>query len=889
MRNRACSSLPLAMDRCHRFWRLRQVTPVTAAILTALYGPHAVADSTVMNSVIANSTVAGSTAATSANAPISASDSSGPQSATATGTTLQEVTVTATRREASAQSLPMSITAVQGAALQQAGIEDIAQLAQSVAGVDFTDKGPFSGVAGANLIIRGLNSDATGWLPGEATPDAPAVATYVDDTPLFVNLRLEDLDRVEILRGPQGTLYGSGSLGGTIRFVQNAPDPSGFDARFQLGASDTDDTGEPNEEAHGMVNIPLSDTLAIRANGSWTYDAGYINQPNLYVLNSAGVPISAQPGNAFGSPVTYDQEHTNDYGYHTAHVATLWEPNESFHAQLSYYYQLSTAGGFPYIAQNSLAYTQPISPLTQYLGPPNELQLYPATLPGGITRLSNADNLPSNTHDEVNVAALTFEYDFGFATLTSSSSWSDHEDRTVADETGEYVNFGFYQSSYGQNPRSYVVGNEGLDDKPWAQELRLTSKLGGVVDWLAGLFYENESTYILEDDYTPGYLDYYNACEPIYGQGNDVTASKCGYGESLYTPGPTQYVGGLPVIADQAYISSFDTRFTDLAFYGELTVHLTHRWSLTGGTRLFRQTVEETQVNAVFYQGPEDVTNLTLGNSWRKALWKLNTAYQLDPNNLVYATWSQGFRRGGVNALPATESQFSPVYVTNPALRLVAPDTADNYEIGFKGTVDNRFRYSSALYDIQWHNIQEGVDLTPLVLPGALNIGDGYSRGLELELEAILTEHFAAHVDYTYDQTKFTSASPLFSLPNTSIPPAPTGGPLPGTPLNSVAGGVQYGHLNWAGGEWTYAIDAHYQGRVLPALSATVPTVPGYAMFDTRLSYQRTHWLTTLYCDNLTNNLGITSYQDPALFGNRAQAIISQPRTVGVTMAYSFK
>jgi outer membrane receptor protein involved in Fe transport len=798
------------------------------------------------------------------------------------------VTVTATRREVSAQDLPMSITAVPGIALEQAGIEDVAQLARSTAGVDFVDKGPFSGISGANLIIRGLNSDDTGWLPGEASPTVPAVATYVDDTPLFVNLRLEDLDRVEILRGPQGTLYGSGSLGGTIRYVQNAPDPSGFDAKFQLGVSDTDDTGEPNEEVHAMINIPLSETFAIRANGSWTYDAGYINQPNLFVLNSAGAPVGAQPANVFSSPVIYDKDHTNDYQYHTAHIAALWKPSESFHAQLSYYYQLATAGGFPYIAQNSLAYTQPISPLTQYLGPPNELQLYPATLPGGITRLSNADNALGNTRDEVNVAALALQYELGFATLTSSTSWSHHDDTSLVDETSEYTNFGFYQSTYGMNPRSFILGDEGLDDKSWAQEFRLASKLGGVVDWLAGLFYRSQDTYILENDYTPGYLNYYNGCEPLYGPGDGVTASNCGIDEPLYTPGPTQYIDGLPILPDRAYISSFDTKFTDLALFGELTAHLTSRWSLTGGARVFRQTVGETQVNAAFFEGPVAITNLYSSNAWRKALWKLNTAYQLDPSNLVYATWSQGFRRGSVNALPAVEYEFSPPYVTPPALRQVAPDTADNYEIGAKGTIANRFRYSTAIYDIQWHNIQEGVELTPFVLPGAANIGDGYSRGLELELEALLTQHITAHVDYTYDQTKFTSINPLFAE-NASFTPATPGGPLPGTPRTSIAGGVEYGHLMWGGGEWVYAIDGHYQSSVLPSLSETVPTVAGFAMFDTRLSYQHTHWLTTLFCTNLTNNLGITSHQDPAQFGNRAQLIISQPRTVGVRLAYQFK
>src|ERR1700730_11248775 len=142
---------------------------------------------------------------------------------------LQEVIVTASHREVSAQNLPISITAVTGADLSKLGIQDMADLAHSMAGVQYTDKGPFSGVNGANLIIRGLNSETTSGVAAAASPVVPPVATYLDDTPLFFNLRLLDLQRVEILRGPQGTLYGSGSLGGTIRFVQNRPDPKGFD------------------------------------------------------------------------------------------------------------------------------------------------------------------------------------------------------------------------------------------------------------------------------------------------------------------------------------------------------------------------------------------------------------------------------------------------------------------------------------------------------------------------------------------------------------------------------------------------------------------------------------------------------------------------------------
>jgi outer membrane receptor protein involved in Fe transport len=104
-----------------------------------------------------------------------------------------------------------------------------------------------------------------------------------------------------------------------------------------------------------------------------------------------------------------------------------------------------------------------------------------------------------------------------------------------------------------------------------------------------------------------------------------------------------------------------------------------------------------------------------------------------DCTNLVYATWSQGFRRGGVNALPPTENGG---YVTPPALSKLAPDTANNYEVGAKGTVDNRLRYATAIYDIEWHNIQEGVDLTPLVLPGALNIAGTPKSSVALGLES---------------------------------------------------------------------------------------------------------------------------------------------------------
>ena len=778
--------------------------------------------------------------------------------AVAAGDDLQEVVVTATKRAVSAQNIPISITAITGTNLEKEGVEDIAALARSMAGVNVTDKGPFGGVNGSTLIIRGLNSEPTGGNVALATPVVPPVATYVDDTPLFFNLRLQDLDHVEILRGPQGTLYGSGSLGGTIRFVQNAPDTKGFDARVELGLSDTKHSHAPNEDVNGMLNLPVSDTFAVRVNAGRTYDAGFINQPNLYALDSSGAPRAAQPGNLLSAPVTQSKDGTNSYEYTSARIAALWRPNEDFHAQLSYFHQLSTADGFPFS-----------SPLY------------------GAHSLSSSDNTQDTTRDTVDLVALSAEYELGFATLTSDTSWARHINQTSADLTDEFKNFSFYSSLYGGNPRALFIANDELNDRPWSEELRLTSKTGGTFDWIAGLFFKNQTTNIQEHDFGPGYDDYFNACAPVYGvsNGDGVTPSQCGVGEwfSEVSPNP---IDGIQLVKDLAYVGDFETHFKDLAAFGELTWHLTSAWTVTGGTRVFKQTVSQAQQTGLLFDGPDYIANLSLSDSWRRALWKVNTAYQLDSSNLLYATWSQGFRRGGVNALPTAEPAVS--YVTPPGIFKVQPDTADNYEIGVKGTLNNRLRYSAAIYDIQWHNVQEGAYLTPLVLPGAINVGNAYSRGFETEIYANFSNHLAGQLNYTFDQTKITSFSAL-ALEALSVPPPAVGSSLPGTPKSSVALGLEYGHVPFAGGELRYGINGHYQSRIIPALSATVPSVPGYVTLDTRASFTRSHWVTTVYIDNLTDVLGISSYADPSIYGKYYQAVVSRPRTIGVTVGYSFK
>ncbi len=475
-----------------------------------------------------------------------------------------------------------------------------------------------------------------------------------------------------------------------------------------------------------MINIALSSTFAIRANASYTNEAGFIDQPHLYALDANGAPIAQNPADPFSPAVTGSAKGTNGYTYRSTRVSALWKPTDSFKAQLSYYNQYSTAGGFPYSSP-------------QY----------------GVGTYQSTDLTRGSTQDKVDLLALTVNDDLGFATLTSNSSWGRHVNHANSDLTGLYSSFPFYPSLYGANPRVLVTGHDALNDKPWAEEIRLASKTGGRIDWVAGLFYRSETTNIQEHEFYHGYNDFFNGCVPIYGvsAGDGVTPSQCGIGETVYTPGsPPSFVKGIPIVLDQAYIGDFETKFTDLATFGEITWHVFEPWSITGGARLFKQTVTQAQQTGLLFDGPESIDNNSLSDTWRRALWKVNTSYQLNATNLIYATWSQGFRRGGVNALPAVEAAVN--YSTDPRLYKLAPDTADNYEVGIKGTIANRIRYSADVFYIDWQHAQEGAQLTPLVLPGAINVGHAYSKGIETDLFANITHHLSVQLSYTYDQTK---------------------------------------------------------------------------------------------------------------------------------------
>ena len=221
------------------------------------------------------------------------------------GDTLDEVVVTANRREQNVLDVPYNISAVSGPTLSNAGVANLSDISRLLPGVTIPDLGPRANSSNSLIIIRGLNVNDpvnSAYLPWGSVP---TVSTYVDDVPLFVNLQLADIQRIEVLRGPQGTLYGSGAVGGTIKILHNVPDLKAFSAEVSTEVSKTDHADARSYGANGILNIPLSDNIAFRLSAGYENTAGFINALNEVVFGRNEQPVLADPANPLTSGLSY--------------------------------------------------------------------------------------------------------------------------------------------------------------------------------------------------------------------------------------------------------------------------------------------------------------------------------------------------------------------------------------------------------------------------------------------------------------------------------------------------------------------------------------------------------------------------------------------------------
>jgi outer membrane receptor protein involved in Fe transport len=797
----------------------------------------------------------------------------GAQPAAAGDNWLEEVVVTAQRREEDILKVPYNITAVSGQYLDDYRVVSQADLIRSVPGASIVDRGYRNSGVISGISIRGVNTNRSD--QGDMALSAvPSVSTYVNDTPIFANFLLKDLERVEVLRGPQGTLYGSGSLGGTIRYITNRPELDRFSGRVEGSLSQTDGSGGTNWSADGVVNIPMGKMAALRIAASTLDLAGTIDYPNVYKLDSNGIPVA--PKGELDPTAEYRKiEDADTVNIDYVRAALLLQPNESFSATLTYVYQTDETGGRRAATRGSDGYG-------------NKYGEYEN---GSIQRE------PSSR--DVSLVSLEMPIDVGFATLTSSTSYYDTSGKSKSDNTGFYANqrFGGWLQYYDTYPRPMAQADRRYSDSSFIQEIRLVSNAAPAshFDYVVGAFYQSQ----------------------------DLTASQFSYLRGLQQYAAAKYPPPQFVISDQDFNYQRSQTFDDTAVYGELTYRITDQWSVTGGMRYYWNSNDSkfknffsgacntngANANASICWYPRDSSpNYSIKQDDDGSLFKVNVAYLVTDYQTLYATFSQGYRRGGANIVPPEGTTFGE----NPAWQTYKPDNLNNYEVGFKGAADT-FRYSIALFYVDWQDIQVDTTTTNWGFYVAQNGQDASSQGVELELEGGFLENWHYHLGYAYTDAKLDQ--PVlrpFPVAATGVYPVvgKAGTSLPGTPENTFNAALDHTWSFSGGLDWTNRVSAYYQsstensiftdnGTPTSAFNASryQHTWPGYSIWDLFSTLGRDEWSATFFVKNVFNAAGVSGGfletawgTSPAnnFYGNDAKVQLSLPRTIGVSATYKF-
>ncbi len=792
--------------------------------------------------------------------------------------TLDEIVVTANHREQSVLDVPYNISAITGATLETAGVGNLTSIARLLPGVTIPDIGPRGNSSNSLIIIRGMNVNdpiTSFELPWGSVP---TVSTYVDDVPLYVNLKLDDIARIEVLRGPQGTLYGSGAVGGTLKIVHNAPDPSQFAAEVSTEASRTDHASDPSYGIRGMLNVPLAESLAFRLSAGTNKTAGFIDASNAVVFGPGIQPVLANPADPLHSNYTTEAlgaiDDARSFGLR---AALRWKASDVLEANLAYQRQDDHSNGFS----------------SQTVGSPYTTQALVPQQP---------------EHRTVDLKALTLTADAGFATVTSSTSYSVMSAENVFDQS-QYVT-GYSAVSplfYGNYPRVTSLFYNTSRDTNIVQELRLVSKQSVDWDYTIGGFFQHQGQQLFEYETVPGFA----AWSELPGSANAVNQS---LGSSYSTFGDfVQYYnhGTRPSAlspTDTNYTYLRGSKFLDRAVYGELTRHVTQDWQITAGARQFWQEFSQSLYSTIPYGGPffstlpppanaTDAlgsTNVDRNLSFRNHIFKLNTSYTISPQTHVYATFSEGFRHGGINALPIGNCVFCESETIVP----YKSDSVKNYEVGLKGEWAHWLRYSAAAYRVNWTDVQIQI-FGQAGDPAVVNGNKARSQGLELELNGELGAGFSGTLGYGLTDAKITQDFAISEVVNGAtyqLVSGKAGDRLPYVPRQTVTLGLDWLKHVARSDAIDFHIDAAYHSNVTTQLNDTVlgyRVLGGFTTVNAALGYTLGKaWHLRLFGSNLTNVLGVTAAGSLYRGNDDPRYRIefpTRPRTLGVGFDYKFE
>ncbi len=576
-----------------------------------------------------------------------------------------DIVVTATRRAQGVQDIPYNISAVTGDSIDRDRITDIAGLARRVPGLQLVDQG---GRNPSPLILRGISVDALTASEALGNNNGGTVSTYVGEIPIYIDLVPKDIERIEILRGPQGTLFGAGSLAGTVRYIPRAPDTSEFTADIHgrgYGIAAGDGT---SFDIDGTVNIPLGEAFAFRGTLSYMDQKGFIDQN--YLVRQPGVSIP-EPDFSNSAEVNANlrqEKDVNTLERIYARGALLWEINDRVETTLSYLYQNQDSGG------RQINHSDSLSVIADDQG---------VSIPTGF--YENGQRVPEPAERTNQLINLDIIADLGFAELTSATGYVDYEESSQRDQTDLLLTFGY---TYADFPNFTAFTDDPQTEETFTQELRLVSNNDGAFNWIAGFFYRDTQNDQVSLEFTPGLYPFAGVAEVpqvVSRYGNDVE-----------------------------YIQDQSTDTQEWALYGEVEYYFTDAWQVTAGVRWFevdnsfRSAIGFPLFNQVLGIDPDDpAEQIWLNESQSSAtiddvIFKLNTSYDFSDDLKGYFTFSQGYRNGGSNGIINCADIPTPnpnVVCGNGAQLAFDPDTADNYEIGIRSTwLDNSLTINAALF-----------------------------------------------------------------------------------------------------------------------------------------------------------------------------------------------
>jgi iron complex outermembrane recepter protein len=753
------------------------------------------------------------------------------------------ILVTALKREQNLQDVPMAITALGNETLANLQVNELRDAVRFLPSVTIQSGGPgFS-----QIYFRGVSSGEN----ANHSASLPTVGTYLDEMPVTtiqgaLDIHAYDLNRIEALAGPQGTLYGASSMAGTVKMITNKPEPGETygTADFELN---TVSGGEIGGIGQAMLNYGFSQSAALRVVGWYRKDAGYIdNVPGHRTFATSGITQN----NA--ALVEEDYNDVETYGFRAALGIDL---DENWTVRPTVMYQRTDADGI-FGQERSSAVD---------------------------TKLQVVQYNPEFSKDEWVQAALTIEGKVGSWDLVAAGGYLWRDDEVVQDYS-DYAYFYDALAGYGAyfydnnddlvSPNQYIQGADKY--RRWFGELRVSSPAENRWRVIAGLFAQRQS-HLIEQNYI---ID--DIADSITVTGTD----------------------------SNIWLTMQQRVDRDYAAFGELSFDITDDLTITGGARVYnyKNSLEgffgysagfSSRTGEAVCFGPPVVanspcTNLDKSTSDTGAIYKLNLTYNITPDVMVYATWSQGFRPGGINrrgTLPPYE-----------------PDKLDNYEAGWKTTFGDGFRFNGSIYQQDWNGIQLSF-IGANGLTEIRNAGIARIRGIEADF-GYQTGGFTLNLNGSYNDADIRRD--FCAIANDDFDcTVPTGNELlaaAGTrlPLTPKFKGNAIARYEFPIGMW----DGHVQGVVSHVGSrrsdlrdvenAIKGSYPAYTTADLSLgadsgSYRVEFFVTNLFNSNGRYFTGVQCQEtvcgDPdnvSATGGVFYDYVIKPRTVGLKFGVDF-